>query len=274
MKPSADGDVEFFASYGPTTDLTHHADALAVLPSDPAAVGESVRGLLIHNWTASMKGIESSPDRDAMGTFGAAKTLARVLALDQAPLDQQRPEEERLIGFCYHFALLHCAFLRASGVPSRTRCGFARYLDDGKWIDHWVTEYWDGNQWRLNDPQIGLDDLSYDDFHDGVRAWKLCRSGGAVAANHGNGVLWGWDELRGSLVNDLGALNKLEIGDWDWCEPLQVDPLDQPSPEVDSRLDVFADLASRGTLRELNAAFKEDNEIHPPDSIVRAAGRQ
>lgn len=268
----SESDLEFFASPGPTTEIGRHGERFTALSSEPAVLGAIVRGLLVHNYTAEMNGIASSPERDGMRTFGAGPTLDRVLALDPAPLDQPRPEPQRLIGFCYHFALLHCAMLRAKGVPSRTRCGFANYLIGGKWTDHWVVEYWDGDRWRLNDPQIGLDELSHDDFRDGVRAWQLSRSGDADPADHGNGELWGWDELRGSLVNDIGSLNKVEIGDWDWCELLQVEPLDQPNDDVDTRLDAVADLAAPGQpLTDLNAAFLADGAIRPPDALVEAA---
>jgi hypothetical protein len=219
-----------------------------------------------------MSGITSSPDRDGMRTFGAGPTIDRIIGLDSTPLDQPRSPEERLIGYCYHFSLLHCALLRAKGIPSRTRCGFANYLADGKWTDHWVTEYWDDHEWRLNDPQIGLDQLSNDDFRDGVRAWQLCRSGQADPTDHGIGELWGWDELRGSLINDLGSLNKVEIGDWDWCELLQVDPLDKPHPTVDAHLDSVADLAGPGrSVTDLHRAFDHDQLIRPPDDVVRRA---
>jgi hypothetical protein len=80
--------------------------------------GALVRGVLIHNWTAEMKGIASSPVRDGMRIFGAGPVIDRILEIDPAPLDKQRPNEERLIGYCYHFALVHCALLRAKGVPS------------------------------------------------------------------------------------------------------------------------------------------------------------
>lgn len=183
-----------------------------------------------------------------MRTFGAGPTISRIAALDDAPLEHPRLPEERLIGYCYHFALIHCALLRARGVPSRTRCGFANYLADGKWTDHWVTEYWDGNRWCLNDPQIGLDQLSHDDFRDGVRAWKLCRSGEADPLAHGIGDLWDWDE------------------------PLRVEPLDQPAPAVDAHLDSVAILAERGpSLTELHAAFENDEMVRPPDEVVRRA---
>ena len=68
----------------------------------------------------------------------------------------------------------------------------------------------------LNDPQIGLDQLSHDDFRDGVRAWQLCRAGEADPADHGIGELWGWDELRGSLevpnINGQPAFDSAIVG--------------------------------------------------------------
>lgn len=264
--------VEFFAASGRTSDIARHSPRVDSLPSDPAALGEIVRGLLIHNFDAEMRGIESSPDRDGMRTFGAGPTLDRVVGLDAAPLEYQRPAEERLIGYCYHFALVHCALLRAKGTAARTRCGFAGYLVDGKWTDHWVVEFWDGQQWRLNDPQIGLDELTHDHFRSGVRAWELCRAGEADPFDHGIGDLWGWDELRGSLVNDLGSLNKIEIGDWDWCEALRVDPPDQPNPDVDNHLDTVAAVAApRVPLHRLQEAFEQDTMIRPPAAVIDAA---
>ena len=47
-----------------------------------------------------------------------------------------------MVGVCRHFTLLHVAMLRAQGVPARARCGFGAYFEKGKFVDHWVTEYW------------------------------------------------------------------------------------------------------------------------------------
>ncbi|MBO0806018.1 MAG: hypothetical protein J2P25_23470 [Nocardiopsaceae bacterium] len=57
-----------------------------------------------------------------------------------------------------------------------------------------MVEYWDGDGWRLTDPQVGRD-LTRDDFQDGLTAWDQCRGGASMPALHGNGELWGWDEL-------------------------------------------------------------------------------
>jgi transglutaminase-like putative cysteine protease len=72
-----------------------------------------------------------------------------------------------MVGFCYHFALLHCALLRATGAPARIRCGFAGYFEPQRWIDHWVVEYWNGDGWLLTDPQIGRGNLTGEHFQDG-----------------------------------------------------------------------------------------------------------
>ncbi|HWS36345.1 MAG TPA: transglutaminase-like domain-containing protein [Actinoplanes sp.] len=175
-----------------------------------------------------------------MRTVGADAILDNVLDIDPAPLQEARTVERRMVGFCYHFALLHCALLRAAGIPARARCGFAGYFVAGIWLDHWVSEYWDGTRWVRTDPQIGRADLTAGDFQDGVTAWKLVRSGGSPSASYGNGELWGWDELRGTLINDVGALGKIEVSGWYWCERLQVDPLDQPHAELDTCLDEVA----------------------------------
>jgi hypothetical protein len=262
----------YFATPGPLTDLERHSEAMTSMSSDPEALAKIVRGLLIHNFMATIRGLDLPSERlGDMQIPGAAATLDRVLELDASPIDSKRPAERRMVGFCYHFALLHTAFLRAKGVPARTRCGFASYFDAGKWIDHWVTEYWDGETWRLNDPQIGRNDLTADDFQDGIRAWQDVRSGTVDAASYGNGELWGWDELRGSLVNDIGALNKLEIPGWYWCDRIKIEPIDQPHEDLDAALDELAEeVRGADSVAGLTAALERDSGLKPPaDAIAR-----
>jgi hypothetical protein len=269
MATTLHDELEYYATPGSTTELTRHTGSLAELPSDPDALGKIVRGVVLHNWMAAMRGVERTPERDGMQDIGATTMVERILELDAGPLRAKRPADRRMIGFCYHFALLQCALLRALGIPSRTRCGFAGYLGVGKWMDHWVVEYWDGRGWHLHDPQLGRDDLTSADFRNGVEAWRLCRSGDADPAIHGNGELWGWDELRGSLVNDVGALNKVEVGGWYWCELLKVEPSDRPHPSVDAELDPFADLAAGDDgLRDLREAYRRAPFIQPPEELV------
>ena len=227
---------------------------------------------LIHNYTAKVQGLALPAGRMAhMDTVGAEAILDNVLGLDPAPLGVERPPERRMVGFCYHFALLHCALLRATGTPARIRCGFARYFEPRWWMDHWVVEYWDGDDWLLADPQIGRSGLSGDDFQTGVTGWTQCRDGASTPGSYGNGELWGWDELRGSLINDVAALNKVEVAGWYWCDRLKVAPLDQPHDELDTSLDLLSRLAATAESPEtIRECFDLYPELQPPaDAIAR-----
>ncbi|WP_051799511.1 transglutaminase-like domain-containing protein [Catenuloplanes japonicus] len=263
------GDIAgFYRQPSPTSDLGRHHDRVPGLPADPEALGAIVRGLLVHDYTASVQGLRLSAERMShKETVGAASILDNVAGIDPAPLDHERPMAQRMLGFCYHFALLHCALLRATGTPARIRCGFAGYFDAQRWIDHWVVEYWDGSRWILTDPQTGRGDLTADDFQDGVTAWKLCRDGASTPSVYGNGELWGWDELRGSLINDVAALNKIEVAGWYWCDRLQVEPLDQPHDDLDTSLDDLARLAAAEELRTCADRYPEF--LPPADAVAR-----
>jgi hypothetical protein len=270
--PAASELQRFYATPAATSDLGRNRALAAELPSGPDELGAVVRGVLVHDVQARDRGLDPSPERMShTQTVGAERILDNVVALDPRPLAVPRPLELRMAGFCYHFALLHCALLRNAGIPARARCGFARYFIPGRWTDHWVVEWWDGRGWRRIDPQIGRSDLSVEDFRDGVTAWGSCRADPRQAGAHGNGELWGWEELRGSLLNDVAALNKVEVAGWYWCERLRVEPVAEPHDELDGSLDVLARLvASAASLAELERAYELYPELQPPpDAVAR-----
>jgi hypothetical protein len=257
----------YFAQPGPTTELGAYADLVSELPSSPEELARVVRGLVIHEGLVAPAGLDLPPDRFTdRERVGAASIVQRVLDLDPSPLISARQPGDRMVGYCYHFAVLHCALLRAKGVPSRARCGFAAYLRDGAWIDHWVVEFWDGDGWVLIDPDSARDGLSSDDFRHAGSAWQLCRAGVEDPSRHGNYEFWGWDELRGSLVADIGSLNRVEVGDWEpWCDWIAIDQKDQPNAKLDAHLDTLAELISDdGPFDELQRVFREDDRLRPP----------
>lgn len=264
--------LRFYETPTETTDLGRRTALAAELPSDPQELGEVVRGLLVHNYQVKVRGLKLPAERMShMETVGAERILDNVIGLDASPLAVERPLERRMVGFCYHFALLHCALLRYAGTPARVRCGFASYFEPTRWIDHWVVEWWDGKGWRLDDPQIGRGDLTEEDFRDGVTAWILSRADPNHAGSYGNGALWGWDELRGSLINDVAALNKVEVSGWYWCERLRVEPIVEPHEGLDASLDVLAGMAAAAaSIAELNEAYELYPDVQPPpDSVAR-----
>ena len=131
--------INFYRGSGPTSDLGRHKELVLGLPADAEALSAIVRGLLVHNLEAKIRGLQLPAERMShMQTVGAEAILDNVIILDPGPLDLKRPAERRMVGFCYHFALLHCALLRATGTPARARCGFASYFEERRWIDQAV----------------------------------------------------------------------------------------------------------------------------------------
>lgn len=259
--------LEYFTQPGPTTNLGGYADLVRELPCGPAELARVVRGLIIHQGLVALAGLELSAERlTDRNRVGAVAILDGVLDIDPSPLAVERPPLNRMVGYCYHFAVLHCALLRAKGVPARARCGFAAYYTDGAWIDHWVVEYWEQGAWVLIDPDSARDVVSTDDFHHAGLAWKRCRAGIDDPSRHGNHELWGWDELRGSLISDVGSLNKVEVAEWEtWCERIDIEHKERPNEELDAQLDGLADLVmADGAFDELQRTFREEQWLRPP----------
>lgn len=158
-----------------------------------------------------------------------ARQLERIVALDPHPLTKARDLERRLVGNCRDFSVLLTTLLRHQGVPTRARCGFGCYLLPNHYEDHWVAEYWnaDARRWVLVDAQldalqtgmlgIGFDpcDVPRDQFIVGGHAWQLYRSGAADADAFGIFDMHGAWFIRGNLVRDVAALNKIELLPWD-----------------------------------------------------------
>ena len=146
-----------FGTQGMITDPGQRASLYNGLPRDPQALRPIVQGLLIHVFWADRYGLNLTPEREAEVQLRLVeRQLERIVALDDAPLTVSRPLDKRLVGNCRDFSVITTSILRHFGVPARARCGFAGYFEPGKWVDHWVVEYWDGpaTRWRLVDVQL------------------------------------------------------------------------------------------------------------------------
>jgi hypothetical protein len=207
-----------------------HADLFNGLPSDVGALAKIVQGLLIHQHIAPAYGVTLSNDQQAQSHIRAVeRILGDIAARDNRALSAARAINERQVGVCRHFTLLHVAMLRVQGIPARARCGFGAYFEIGKYLDHWVTEYWDDGTktWVLFDAQIddrqrelfkvGFDtaDVPRDQFVVAGDAWAACRSGRADPNCFGILDMRGLWFIAGNLVRDVAALNNHEMLPWD-----------------------------------------------------------
>jgi Transglutaminase-like superfamily len=264
------------------SDPGRHADLFDGLPHDAGALAKMVQGLLIHQHIAPAYGVTLSNDQQAQSHVRAIeKMLDDIVTRDDRPLSAMRATNERQVGVCRHFTLLHVAMLRMQGIPARARCGFGAYFETGKYLDHWVTEYWDDGKisWVLFDAQIddrqrelfkiGFDtaDVPRDQFVVAGDAWSACRLGRADPNAFGILDMHGLWFIAGNLVRDVAALNNREMLPWDVWGSM---------PRQDSELDLtFLDRLAN-VSREPDAhedelsALDRDERVTVPRAVFNA----
>jgi len=264
------------------SDIGRQARLFDGLPHDVGRLAAIVQGLLIHEHVAPAYGVTLGREQHAQAHLRAVeKMLETIAAQDKRPLPVARPEGERVVGVCRHFTLLHVAMLRAQGVAARARCGFGAYFEKGKFIDHWVTEYWNEaeRRWVLVDSQLDSRqrelfkvtfdplDVPRDQFVVAGDAWKLCRGGKADPASFGILDMYGLWFIAGNVIRDVAALNNHEMLPWDiWGAMARTDAeLDLPFfdrlAELSHAPDEHAD-----ALR----AVYEDKRIAVPGMVFNA----
>jgi hypothetical protein len=185
-----------------------------------------------------------------------------------------------VVGTCRHFAVLATAFLRAVGVPTRARCGFATYFIPPKKVDHWIVEHWseEDRRWVRVDPEyIDRDtpgtcrpeDLRLGEFLDAGEAWQLVRSGKDDPMSYGvfGTQNWGPGEIRGNAMRDLASVAaKLEMLPWDEWGPMADSYDGTTGADFDELIDGLAAATDRSTLPELRQLYEQ---LAVPASMIR-----
>ena len=311
--------LKYYSEPGVITDLEKHKAFTEWLTSDPSAIYQVVQGLIVHDLWVTLYGEAYIKSHEyPQKTAYMADLLDKALELDSSSLAIPRHPRDRVIACCREFATLMCALLRAKGIPARSRCGFAVYFGwNGKYDDHWICEYWNGTRWVAADPQLdpfqqstilswslhaeqntenisrirqlNPRDLKPDDFMTAGQAWKLCREGKLNPENFGIGCPirpeWGIDSLyglwfiRGQLLRDFAALNKVETVPYllritkglDWKPWRLVALKDHELTSADLQLlDDIAGLTADpdGNHIKIREAYNKNNDLAVPDEII------
>ena len=275
----------FYAAPGPMTDPLDLAGLLEGLPGTVPELVPVVQGLLVHIYWAERYGLVLPDERKAeVQIRDVAAKLARICQLDDRPLGEPRPLERRLVGNCRDFTVLLCALLRHRGIPARARCGFGTYFLPGRYEDHWVTEYWaaDTGRWVMVDAQldavqrealnIPFDplDMPPGQFVSGGQAWQMCRSGQADPDLFGIFDMHGLWFVRGNLLRDFLALNRIEILPWDGGWGFLAE--EEPDGEMMDRVAALILDVDRG-FAKLRATYETDGRFHPPAEYFPPAYR-
>ncbi|HLG45695.1 MAG TPA: transglutaminase domain-containing protein [Reyranella sp.] len=252
------------------------------LPTDPASLAGVVQGLLMHEHIAPAYGLTLSAAQHAEAHARPVEEIVRqIVAHDARPLTEARPPGERQVGVCRHFTLLHVAMLRRAGVRARARCGFGGYFETGKYLDHWVTEYWneDRKAWILVDAQldarqreifrIAFDplDVPRDRFLVAGDAWQRCRAGQLDPNAFGILDMYGLWFIAGNVIRDVAALNDHVMLPWDvWGA------MSQKDEEIDlAFIDKLAALTVEPDRHfgELRAVY-QDPRVKVPATVFNA----
>jgi hypothetical protein len=166
-----------------------------------------------------------------------------------------------------------------AGVPARSRCGFCpapnARLGAGYFLDHWWVERWDRNRagWVCLDTAIDeqlatalrLDfdpqDISPGTYLSGAEVWQRCRSGEADPMVFGVPGMWGAAIVRGNVVRDLAALNKLELLPWDRWESWDEAFIGEGSS--DWLIDEVAQAVSSNNWGQCRAFYEREAVLQP-----------
>lgn len=267
-----------YAAPGPLTGFDGiDAVMLELINGHPVEICFPVHSLVIQPGDATSRMLPA--ERFAENQIRPAADLVRTaLALDPAPLGVPREPKKRVIGTCRHFAVLSCALLRYRGIPSRVRCGFATYFQPGQTLDHWITEYWDGEQcrWiRIDSEVLGQsvlphpEDVRPDEFLSGGEAWIMFRRGEIDASQFGvcGSENWGPAEIRGNAVKDLAALNKVEMLPWDEWGRMTEAYNGETGVEYDDLLDSLAAACAADDHEAMSALYARDEFRVPADFL-------
>ena len=121
--------------------------------------------------------------------FPTAQSMLAELLRKNPDYTKEREAKDKIHVTCRGEAILLASILKAKGIATRVRSGFAEYIKyDGIYYDHWITEYFDEkeNRWKLVDAdehcpdhEMGFDlnDIPYDKFLFGANAYLGVREG-------------------------------------------------------------------------------------------------
>jgi len=230
MPISTDDAHTYYAEHGIISNPGNFTHLFDILPQDISQLCRIIQGLLLHPFWAERYGEKPNKERLTEVDIRHVETiLARIQEIKSGPIDQVRPLNERFIGNCRTFSVLLTSMLQSLGIPARARCGFGRYFMSGWHEDHWICEYWseEHHKWIMVDAQlddfqcqeleIGFDplDVPRDQFIVGGKAWLSCRNGETDPEKFGIFDMRGNWFIRGNLIRDVAALNKVELLPWD-----------------------------------------------------------
>lgn len=277
--------LAYYREHGPMTEVKTMRKMVTDIPPDVAVIVDYVQRILLHSHWSRAYGVELTEERRREPMLRSfEEKLVFLSRRGFQHVSDQRSLQDKMIGICRDFSVAAAALCREAGIPARARCGFATYFEPGKYIDHWVLEYWNEveQRWVMVDPQldelqrrtlrISLDplDVGEEHFLTGPKAWLTCRRGQADPDLFGIYQWWGYVYLSCNLILDVNALLKMPMQPWDGWRGYKTLPIDEWTEKDFAVMDELAALALAvdENFREFSQSVLDNEDIKVPSDLI------
>jgi len=216
--------LQFYRTPGHYTNPTCFRDFLRFLPDNPEEIVRFIKRILIHPIEAKKnnvkfdykKTLRSQLDYRSIDDILSEPNVCALLS--QQTLEIQSSPAQRGIFSCDHHAVLFASILRLKGKPVRARCGFATYLIPDMYTPHWICEVYDeqNGNWKFVDPEQALFNLDHGMFLSAGKVWLALGNDQMALDNIVPDYRDGMDGVKYRLLNDMNALMKNELLNYDW----------------------------------------------------------
>jgi hypothetical protein len=216
--------TSFYQTPGPYTNPSKFRQLLHALPNDNQEIVRFIKMLLIHPIDARnnnvrfnyKKTLRSGVEHRSIDHILTNPQVNALLNLNT--IDLESAPSQRGILSCDHHAVLFASILRLKGKAVRARCGYAAYLVPGTLTPHWICEVYDESKqsWELIDPDQANFKFEKEAFLPAGKVWLDVQKGvqelDQVLPDYRSGL----DGIKYRLLNDINALMKNELLNYDW----------------------------------------------------------
>jgi len=264
--------LEYYKAHSTMTNPGKYAYLYDKLPETLPELCRVVQELLLHIFHTGRYGVSLSKERKKeIRVRKVADMLQSIVNLSDQALNRPRDAKKRMISHCRDYAVLMCSFLRHQGIPARVRVGFATYFIPESHQSHWICEYWcqSKKEWikvdaQLDDIQARFYKIDFDPLN--VPADRFLYAGieyqliqkNSDDSHHLNAQK-SQDSfcVRRCLIQDLMALNKMEVEVWDVTSFMDIDV--HPNSEIAQLLHRIAEISTspRDRLSELQTIYQK-----------------
>lgn len=273
---------EYYLKQSVMSDLGKSRKKIFNLSGNVNEIVKITQNVLLHQHCASMYNIELTNEQ--LKEPWLRKISEKIELLQSrgfSIIEKDIPIENRIVGICRDFALLTTSLLREVAIPARARCGFASYIEKGKFIDHWISEYWDSckRRWVMLDSQIdsiqkkemnicfNTFDLDKTQFLNGAEAWKQCRAGKHNPDIFGIFDWWGYEYLACNLLLDANSMIRKPMQPWDIWQGLKGKAIDLWKENDFELMDDLAYNILNHSPDTLEKFIFNHNDIAVPDDL-------